>query len=151
MEAEMIAVDRTLRGAQQKALNAYHDRMSKVFLFACVLGDWQTATIFCRNEGDIESENPLSRLCPANPEPAVPETLVKFMLWKTCKPDEVPMFQKKPICCYHGRPLKKMERQQWKTPSNIDIFMAVVSAVHNVYPDLLGDYITLCSACVKNK
>ena len=144
-----MEVDRTLRGAGKKALSAYHERMSEIFLFSCVLGDWQTATLFCRNVGDSEEDNPLSRMCPANPEPAKPETLAKFMQWKTTKDDEVHMFQDKEICDISGKPLKKC-KQQWKTPTNIDLFMAVVSAVHNVYPELQGDYILTCSDCEKD-
>ena len=84
MESEMVQVSRTVNGAKPCTLNEYHGRFSELFNFACVTGDWRTATLFCRNEETVG--DPEFRLCPSDPEPAVPETIAKFMLWKVCEP-----------------------------------------------------------------
>jgi hypothetical protein len=93
MDGEMVRVSRTTNGAKTCTLTEYHGRYAELFNFACVTGDWRTATLFCRNEET--KDDPDFCLCPADPEPAVPETVAKFMLWKTCEKDKNVMYRVK--------------------------------------------------------
>ena len=148
MHSEMIRVSRTMNGAKDCTLNEYHGRYSELFTFSCVTGDWRTATLFCRNEETLE--DPEFRLCPADPEPAVPETIAKFVLWKTCEKNKNVMYEGKKVCDFAKSPLiKELPFQQWNAPCNIDKYFAAVAAVHNVYPDLNGKYQESCKHCEK--
>jgi hypothetical protein len=147
MEGEMIRVSRTQRGADVGTLNEYHGRYSELFTFACVIGDWRTATLFCRNEETLE--DPEFCLCPADPEPAVPETIAKFALWKTCEKNERVVYEGKEVLDFAMSPLKVLPFKQWNAPGNIFKYFAAVSAVHNVYPDLNGKYMESCKNCEK--
>jgi hypothetical protein len=144
METSMVAVNRTGRGANKKNIANYHNRYSELFSFACLIGDWRTATLCCRSTG--EDTDAFPRMCPANPEPALPETIVKYMLWKTCLDGQVVLFQGVPVKDCGGNELVPCN-QQWKAPVNVDKFLAAVTALHSIYPNLDGDYIEKCPVC----
>ena len=46
MQSEMVCVSHTANGAKNCTLTEYHGRYSELFNFACVTGDWRTATLF---------------------------------------------------------------------------------------------------------
>ena len=105
MDGEMVRVARTAGGAKNATLTDYHGRYSELFNFACVTGDWRTATLFCRNEETLE--DPEFCLCPSNPEPAIPETIAKFMLWKTCEEKKLVSYEGKKSVRYHNESISE--------------------------------------------
>ena len=145
---DMISVTRTERDAGQRTLGEYHERYREMHIFACILGDWRTASIFARRETD--RDNP--RLCPNNPQPADPETIAKFIAWK-CTPfdatnDGVCKFEGKAVTDVNNVPLR-VRSQQWRAPCNVDKFIASVKALHLTYENLRQPFQNRCRECLQ--
>ena len=136
-------VTRTTRGADESTptLKRYHEKYEELFKFCCVIGDWRSACLFGRHDnGD-------RRVCPSKPWSARPETLVKFMRWKSWTKNTPLTFNNSPVCDVYGVPMKCVGH--WHDPGNIDQLFAAVGSLHRIYDDLCTDtYSEVCNECV---
>ena len=142
-DGPMKHVTRTERDAGNKTIDEYHERYAEMHAFCCIIGCWQSAALFARKEGDRDN----SRLCPNNPQPAVPTTIAKFIAWKTTPDAGVCKFEGETVVDVNNLPLKPRS-QQWRAPGNVDKFIACVKALHLTYDNLRSPYQNVCDDCV---
>jgi hypothetical protein len=125
----------TSKRANEDTMKEYHQRWVELRKFCFLIGDYQSATLLYRT------------MCPRNPFPIKPETVVEYYDYKTNKKNSVLLnsVTKEPLLNILGEPILCVE--SWHAPGPIQKFKSALRVLHEAYDRLQGPYQPVCIDC----
>ena len=128
--------DPTKDKTRNSTVEEYINILNHLGKFACRVGDYRTALICDRN------------LCPFNPHPADPVTIIMYYYWKSQSRTDVLMHPvtNLPVIDTQNRTI--MCSGDWNSPSGIDKSNGALRMLHDAYESCYGRYTEPCTDCL---
>lgn len=130
-------ISSTSKRANADTMKSYHARWLEMRKFCFLIGDYQSATLLYRT------------MCPRNPFPIKPETVVEYYDYKTNKKGTklLNSVTKEPRLDITGQPIYCVE--SWHAPGPLQKFKSSLRVLHEAYDRLQGPYQPVCVDCQK--
>jgi hypothetical protein len=140
-QQRVLITGQTERGANTKTVEEYKAIWGQELCFAILREDYQTAPLMSCD------------ICPFNPLPAKPSTLIEYMRWKYYRRGE-PVCEfgtPNPIVYQFSPGIEDYEMLvatgDWNSPQVVNKFRASMKLVHKIYDHLRVLYVPKCTDC----